>query len=422
MDFEEVHELMEQVFVGVDWATEKHDVCMVDSKGEVLRERVFRNTVPGLKELCDWVRNVGRGAEPRVAIEKPRGLVVSALLDREISVFAINPKQLDRFRDRFCASGAKDDRRDARVLADSLRTDRRAFRRVSPESAEVVELRTWVQIDEDLKAQKTRVSNQLRAQLRRFFPQVLEVVDDLARPWVLDLLKEIPTPEAARRRRTRTIARVLRAHRIRKVTAEAVHEALRQPAFVVAPGTVKAATAHVRLLSVRLRVILRQLSECVVQIDGLLDQLSGEGGGEGSDTQPSDTAILRSLPGAGRFTVANLVAHASNALQSRDYHVLRGVCGVASITRRSGKRLRVTMRRACNARLRKTIHHWAQVAAIIDPHWKARYKALRGRGKTHAAACRSVGDRLLSVAVAMLRSGTLYDPTRLRTTTPSAAA
>jgi len=107
-------------FAGVDWAMENHDICVVDVTGKVLEERQVTHTPQGLHELCQWLASFNDGVDGiDVSIEIPHGPVVETLLEYGVSVFAINPKQLDRFRDRFTVAGAKDDRRDARVLADS---------------------------------------------------------------------------------------------------------------------------------------------------------------------------------------------------------------------------------------------------------------------------------------------------------------
>ena len=125
-----MHEL--ERFVGVDWGSESHQVCVVDPTGTVLGERVFRHGGAGLAEMGDWIA-AAAGAEPDVtgvAIEIPHGPVVETLMERGFAVHSINPKQLDRFRDRFSPTGAKDDRCDARVLGDALRTDAHAHNRL----------------------------------------------------------------------------------------------------------------------------------------------------------------------------------------------------------------------------------------------------------------------------------------------------
>ena len=122
------------LFAGIDWGNEKHDVCLVDDSGSVLEERQFEHSGEGLVTLTRWLlaRADEESERLRVAIEVNAGPVVETLMDRGVSVFSINPKQLDRFRDRFTVAGAKDDRLDARVLADSLRTDGHLFRKVRP--------------------------------------------------------------------------------------------------------------------------------------------------------------------------------------------------------------------------------------------------------------------------------------------------
>ena len=123
-------------------------------------------------------------------------------------------------------------------------------------------------------------------------------------------------------------------------------------------------------------------------------------------------AILASSPGAGRITIATLLAEAWDALQRRDYHALRCLCGVAPVTRQSGKSKIVVRRLAVSHRLQNAAYHWALGAIQHDPKSRAKYSALRQRGHGHARALRSVADRLLAMLCAMLRSQTLFDPDR----------
>lgn len=150
-------------FVGIDWASETHQVCLVDADGKIVGERRFPHGGAGLAEMCTWLLVTTR-AEPAViaaAIEVPHGPIVETLLERGFLVFAVNPKQLDRFRDRFTVAGAKDDRRDAHVLGDSLRTDRHCFRRLAAEDAVIVELREWSRMAEDLQQERNRLANRV---------------------------------------------------------------------------------------------------------------------------------------------------------------------------------------------------------------------------------------------------------------------
>jgi transposase len=150
-----------------------------------------------------------------VAIEVPHGPVVDALLDRGFAVHAINPKQLDRLRDRFSVAGAKDDRRDARIAAAGLRTDPQLFRPVQTGDPTVIELRA--RLVEELQQERVRLGNRIRQQLWRYYPQLLELADDVAAEWVLELWTMAPTPAKASRLRETTLARLFKQHRIRRI-------------------------------------------------------------------------------------------------------------------------------------------------------------------------------------------------------------
>jgi transposase len=130
----------------------------------------------------------------------------------------------------------------------------------------------------------------------------------------------------------------------------------------------------------------------------------------GQICEQRDMAILRSMPGLGRITIATLLAEACEPLQVRDYHVLRVLSGQAPVTRRSGKSCIVLRRYACNRRLQNALYHWARIAIQHDPVSKQRYAELRRRGHGHARALRTIGDRLLYVLCTLLERQILFDP------------
>jgi transposase len=393
---------------------------VVDADGAVVGERTVPHTGAGLGELTEWILGIasGNAAALHVAIEVPHGAVVETLLERGLHVYAINPKQLDRFRDRFTVAGAKDDRRDARVLADSLRTDKACFRRLQIDAPLVIELREWSRMTEDLGQERVRLANRVRQQLQRYYPQMLRIRDDIASEPFLALWELMPTPAAAARVRTKSIERVLRQHRLRSLDAEHVHALVRETPLTVAPGTTEAAVAHIQLVAARLRVVNAQLVLARQRLDELCNALAAPPAdpenAPGQSNEQRDVEILRSLPGVGRIVLATLLAEASQPLRERDYHALRALAGAAPITRQSGKSRVVVMRQACHLRLRRALYHWARVAAMRDPASRAAYAALRARGHSHGRALRTIGDRLLGVACAMLRAQTTYDPQRRR--------
>ena len=250
-------------FAGIDWAAESHQVCLVDASGTESGTKSFPHSGSGLAALCGWLLEIS-GAPPStiaVSIEKPHGAVVDTLLERGFAVFALNPKQLDRFRDRFTVAGSKDDRRDAHVLGDSLRTDRHCFRRLLPEAPGIIELREWSRMAGELSQERTRLANRMREQLRRYYPQFLDITDDVAAAWALDLWTMAPTPARAHHLKRAAVARLLKANRVRRIDADGVRNILRTTPLTVAPGTVEAATAHIRITVQRLQLINRQIRE-----------------------------------------------------------------------------------------------------------------------------------------------------------------
>jgi transposase len=398
-------------FVGIDWATQSHCVCLLDAEGRQVGQRGFAHGGAGLAELRDWLLEKTKAAPGQiaVAIETTHGPVVEMLLEHGFLVFAINPKQLDRFRDRFTVAGAKDDRRDAHVLGGSLRTDREAFRRLAADNPVVIELREWSRITDELQQERTRLANRLRQQLWRYYPQAAKLTDDVAEDWFLALWQKVPTPDRAAKASEKTIARVLDAYRIRRLDAATVLKTLRETPLFVAPGTTEAACAHIRSLAVRLHLVNQQIKEAQQSLDRLCSKLEEETP-SGQSFEQRDVTILRSWPGIGRINLATLLAEATEPLRRRDYHALRALAGVAPVTRRSGKQRFVIRRLACNSRLQNAIHHWSRVAIQHDATARRRYDALRQRGHGHARALRGVADRLLYALCTSLQRQIPYDP------------
>jgi transposase len=400
-------------FVGIDWASQQHRMCLLDASGRCIAERDIAHGGAALSEACDWLLEK-TGAQPGeigVAIETPRGPVVETFVERGFQVHSINPKQLDRFRDRFTVAGAKDDSRDAHVLGDALRTDPRAFRLLSVEEPLLIELREWSRMLEDLQQERTRLTNRMRDQLWRYYPQALELTDDLGADWFLDVWELAPTPAKASRAKDRTIESILKAHRIRRLDAAEVLRILCQKALWVAPGTTEAACAHIRTVVARLRLINQQIKDAHRRLNELCGEFEASAeNSPGQNCEQRDVAILRSFPGIGRINLATLLAEGWDLLRRRDYHALRILSGSAPVTRQSGKKRLVTRRYACNNRLQNAVYHWARVAMQHDPTSRHRYSELRKRGHSHARALRGLADRLLYVLCTLLERQTLFDP------------
>lgn len=399
------------IWIGVDLGFENHQVCALDAARRVLIEASVEHSGKELSALADRLLALADGCPERLAvgIETPRAAVVETLLERGIAVFALNPKQLDRFRDRHTVGGAKDDRRDAYVLADSLRTDQPSFRRVKLSSAQFVELRELGRLRDELMAERLALANRLSDHLNRYFPSVLQLGNIYENRWIWAILERATAaPQAARRLSLAKLRSILQTHRVRSQTAETVREILNQQALHVAPGVAEAFGKRVLMLMPRLRLVCEQLTEVDDSLKAVLkDVVADEGKAE-----HRDVALALSFPGIGTTVCAAMFGEAWQPLEERDYTTLAALCGISPITKRSGKSTIVVMRRACNQRLRDAMHHWTHNAVMRDPHARAHYASLRSRGHQHARALRSVGSRLLEVLLAMLRSGQPYDASR----------
>ena len=399
-------------FAGIDWGSASHQLCIIDRNGSIVGEKVFDHTGKGLCEMAEWILRVSQSTTDDVAvsIEVTHGPVVETLLERGFCVCSINPKQLDRFRDRFSPSGAKDDRRDARVLAEALRTDSRHLRRLKPRNPDITVLRELLRTREELVAERTRLVNRMRQLLWSYYPQFNELIGDAVRPWLIELWELIPTPSSARRIRRPTVQKLLKRHRIWRIDAEGVLKVLRSVEISLQEATVSSRVAHIRTIAERMKVVDRQLSEAEGSIDNRINVIASRQDAQGErQAKPSDIEILRSIPGIGMIVLGTLLGEAYDMLCRRDYSSLRCFAGTAPVTKQSGKTKYVMRRRAASRRLTEAIYHLARVAVLHDPVSRARYKSLRAKGLGHARSLRTVGDRLLLVCCSLLKKGELFD-------------
>ena len=396
-------------FVGIDWGFELHQACLIDGQGETVAERKFEHG-KGLNDLSKWLQQQVGDGRLAVAIETPHGPVVETMMERGFAVYSVNPKQLDRFRDRLSPSGAKDDRRDARVLAISLRSDRHCFRKLKAHPAALVELRELNRIEIGLTENRVRLTNQIRQALWRYYPQFIELDADLSKTWLAELWAKAPTPGQARRLRKQTVENLLKQHRIRRMNAHQVLQILKTPGFPVADGTVQAACANLEIAFQQLELIQQQHRKINRKIETVIERLCESAEDEGGHSWQRDVNLLSSIPGIGHKILATLLSEAPDAWQRRDLPALRCLCGLAPITRQSGKSRLVIRRLACNGLLRNASYHWANIAIRHDPVSQDKYTALRDKGHSHARALRGVGDRLLQVAVKMLERQCAFDP------------
>ena len=412
-----------KLYVGIDEADAEHEVAVVDSSGEVVLQGLrIAHSAEGQDKLVRELDRLSDGDRTVVAIalERPHGAVVDCLLDSGFAVHSINPKQVDRFRDRHTSAGAKDDRLDAFVQADSLRTDRKLFRRLKAGDPLVIRIRDLARVRKGIQEDLIALTNQLRSELHRYFPQFLQLSNGVNEAWIWDLVEAVMTPGRAKSVRPSKIQRILDRHRITRVDGRDVLKVLRTRPLRVNQGVVDSATFHIELLLPRLRATHEQLRISDRKLDSLVRRFENEEDTEGNKKH-RDVEILRSFPGIGRVVIATMLGEVSDDLAERNYNRLRVIGGVAPVTKRSGKMLQVVRRYARNRRLEDAFHHWARVAVQHDAYARMLYQKGRERGQTNARALRGVADRLLKALMAALRNGELYDPARLQEPASKAA-
>lgn len=392
--------------IGIDWGSETHQVCRLDADGKS-KERRFPHSGEGLTALVDFVvEGVVDHAEIVVAIESSQGPVVEALLAKGLRVFAINPKLLDRLRDRFSMAGAKDDRRDAFVLASCVESDAHAFKPIEPEDEEVTRLRGATRLLDELKAEHRASANRLWTELREYRPGFLTLCPAADEEWFWALIEKAPKPAEGARLAVRQIDVILKRHRIRRLTGADIQPILSGDLLAMSPAYIDAHASRALIMVARLKLVQGQIDEVEKQIQkGLAARLDKE-----EKSERRDLTILLSLPGVGPLTAATALAESGDAFERRDYNALRSLCGAAPITKQSGSTKRVEMRRVCQPRLRVAWHHAARHAARIDPKLGVLYESGRARGQSVGRALRNIVDRLLFLAVQLLRRNELYNP------------
>src|SRR5262249_19335830 len=210
---------------------------------------------------------------------------------------------------------------------------------------------------EDMVQDQVRVGNQLRDLLNRYYPQMLKLCPAVDEAWFWDLLEMAPLPAQAAKLSKSRVEKLLGAYRIRRFDADEIRQTLRVARLQLAPGAAEAASEHVLLILPVLRLLDQQRTEIARRMQTLLEKMSEDE----QMVQHRDVKILLSLPGVGRIISATMLAEASQPLAARDYHAIRSCSGTAPITRQSGKRKMVVMRRGCNSRLRNALYHWSRV-------------------------------------------------------------
>jgi transposase len=342
--------------VGWDWASQGHDVTVLDDAGAVLDRWAFPHTEAGLVMTLARLRGHGEPADLPVIIEKTSGLIVDRLLSAGHPVVPVHPTAFWAARPRWGASGAKSDPGDSYKLADYLRTDGHRLRRLEPADPGLRELQALVRLREDQVRARTATVNQLGAMLGNYWPGPRHLFCSLASGIALAFLTAYPTPQSAARLGEARMAAFLRRHSYRGGKSPALLLA-RLRAAPQAPMVLPAATlaamigAHVQQL--------RSLQSAITGIEQLIaDRVA---------TCPR-ARLLAQLPGVGTINLAQLLAEVGPILDRvTSAEQAASECGAAPVTRASGKTAGVYFRWAASTRARKAITAFAHNARMHHP-------------------------------------------------------
>jgi transposase len=380
------------VSCGIDWAEDHHDVALVDADGALVAKRRITDDAAGFGLLLQLLADAGDNAEDPipVAIETTRGLLVACLRATGREVYAINPKAVDRYRDRHSVAGKKSDAGDALVLAHILRTDKAAHRPLPADSELAQAIAVLTRAQQDAVWERTCAHNKLRSLLREYYPAILAAFASqrggILRPEARAILAAAPTPAAAAKLTKAQLRKLLtQAGRQRGIDAEAdrLHAVLRAE-YLHHPQLVEDAFGMQAL------ALLRQLNLACSNADELAAAAVAH-----FDKHP-DAEIITSLPGLGSLTGARVLAEiGDDRSRFADARSLKAYAGSAPVTRASGKSLTVTHRRVKNQRLAAVGYVWAFASLTASSDARAHYDRRRNAGDRHTAAQRNLFNRLL---------------------------
>jgi transposase len=403
-----------KLFVGDDWSEEHHDVELMDTEGRKLGSARLEEGAAGMARLHEMIAaHAEDDTEPgqvKTGIETDRGPWVQALIAAGYEVFAINPLQVARYRERHSVPGGKSDKSDARTLADMVRTGSRQLRPVAGDSEQAAAVKVVARSHKTLIRERTSTTQRMRNALREYFPAALAAYGDLRAPDVLELLIKAPDPASAARLTTAQIRAALTRARRRGTEDKAaqIKDALRAEQLAQPPVVAAACAASVQALA----HVMIALNEQITLLEGHVQE---------NFRRHPDAEIYLSQPGLGEVPGARVPGESGDdpgryatATARKNY------AGTSPITRQSGKKKLVTARYVRNDRLIDPLDGQAFAALRASPGARAYYDKQRGRGLGHHAALRQVANRLTGILHGCLKTGTRYDEATAWASQPAA--
>lgn len=396
----EENKKVKRYYLGVDWAEEFHQVWVSDPEGKKVVEMKVLQQPQAMSEFGAWLhQRKAEEIELWAAIEKPHGRIVDFLLDHGVVVYPVNPKALDRARDRFRMSQSKSDSFDAYVLAEFLRTDHAHLRALEPNSAQAQELKMLSRDHQRLMRQKTRLLNQIGITLKEYYPRPLEVFGDLESTIARDFLKAYPTPQALSKLNRRGWDHFAqRDHHLSEARSTELWEKLAKAQLSIPEHVIRAKAKLLLALVIQLEALLPEVESYSEEVERFFVSMPA-------------AELVKTLPGGkSGTTVAKLWAElgdANNRWQS--FRHLQAEAGEVPVTQSSGKSRVVLFRFACNKHLRHAIY-WFSFNSLRRCEWANKYyREQRAKGHSHPRALRALGAKWLKIIFVMWRDHKPYD-------------
>ena len=390
-------------WIGLDWADQKHDICLQASGSAAIKHLVVEHQP---EALHSWVADLRRQFPQgpiAVALEQSRGSLFYALMHYEfLRLYPIPPKALADYRKALYPSGGKDDPTDAQLLLEFLRKHPERFR---PWVADDVQTRQLSLLNEHrrhLVDDRTALTNRLTTLLKGYFPEALRWAEDLRTPRAWDFLAQFPSLERAQQASRLNVLKVYRAHTRRPPEQL---EILCDEIRTARPLTTDRAIIDSSVLMVE--ILVEQLRVLGAGIERVEHQLA-----DVFATHP-DRAIFQSFPGAGKALAPRLLAAwGSDRQRFQDAANMQCFAGPAPVTVRSGKSKWIHRRFACPTFVCQTFHEFAAQSRLKSPWAKAYYQQMRSKGADHHPAVRALAFKWIRIMFRCWQDRTPYDETR----------
>lgn len=386
------------LFIGIDWASEKHDCYVIDRDGNGFHQELRHSAESIDAWLTDMLKLAG-GKPIAIMLEQSRGPLVYALMFRKnVLLYPVNPKQLVRCRESY-PGGGKDDPTDAKYLARMLRERFTTLTAWQPDDDDTRLLARLSEQRRKLVDGQTKLRQQLNALTKSYFPAVLELFPRASQlPLILDLLGRWADPRQLRRADRRLIRRVLKEHLIRDEQQDELIQRMRSAKLLCDDDALITPSAMAVSLLVKQ---IQQSRKTIQEFDQKIAEVM---------KQHPDAHLFTSLRGAGPALAPRLLcAFGSQKDRWADADSLAAFCGIAPVTRASGKQCQVTRRFACPKYLRQTFHEFTDSARMFCPWTKARYRMLRDRGMKHNAAIRKIARSWIRILFRVWQTRVPFD-------------